>query len=118
MPIADRVRAAIDFCAARPVPAFSSGDAHLPGGARPLVTTGYWGRPGRRETLTKVHARLAGETNPLCGVRVHEQAQYQWCANQAVTSYIECRSCTKALPALDAAVVAATPRPTVISTLR
>lgn len=84
--------------------------------ARPIVTTGYWGRPGLPGTTTKVHAKLNGEQRPLCGCVIHDEAQYQWCASRAVTNYIECRSCTQALPALDKAVIAMDPRPSVVST--
>jgi hypothetical protein len=57
-----------------------------------MLATGYYGIPGREGG--KVH--VSTPDGPICGIRVDPQAQFQWCANGYVRSYVECARCRRA----------------------
>jgi len=51
--------------------------------------TGYWGLPDHARG--RVHA--VRNHRPVCGDKVHPDAQFQWCASYVVDEYIECKRC-------------------------
>lgn len=55
------------------------------------VWTGYYGRPGDRER-GRVHIHIKG-SGPACGVRLHPDSQFQWCAQGVRLDYVECERC-------------------------
>ena len=57
------------------------------------LSTGYFGIPGRT-TRGAVHI-VNAKGKPICGTRLSDRAEFQWCARWVVVKYIECRSCLK-----------------------
>jgi hypothetical protein len=56
-----------------------------------VIATGYYGIPGRYGG--QVHVVRDGK--PLCGLRPHPKAEFQWCCHGFNLSYVEleCRRC-------------------------
>jgi hypothetical protein len=60
----------------------------------PNVSVGWYGRPtGRSADTTMVHIHRSGH-GPVCGARIHPDAEYQWCSWDNLT-YVECESCKR-----------------------
>jgi hypothetical protein len=54
---------------------------------------GYWATPERPSRRTKVHV-VTRNGKPLCGCRISEDSEYQWCSRRIVLEYtIECKRC-------------------------
>lgn len=69
--------------------------AQLPLNLRP-VSTGFFGIPGRLpHNSHSVHVVRNGK--PICGTRMHPEAEYQWCADGVHTGYVECEKCKHAI---------------------
>ena len=54
------------------------------------MSTGYFGIPGRYGG--KVHL-VDDERKPVCGLRLHPKAEYQWCSHGIAERMIECERC-------------------------
>ena len=54
--------------------------------------TGYFGNP-KTGRSTKVH--LVIQNKPICGAKVSEGMEYQWCAQNAFYEYLSCDKCKK-----------------------
>lgn len=60
------------------------------------ISTGWWGTPwtrGERERISKVHFAFKGK--PLCGARLAEDMEYQWCSDTMNFEYVDCERCQK-----------------------
>jgi len=53
--------------------------------------TGWFGVPGKMGGM--VHLVSSGK--PVCGTRLAEGSQYQWCSPRANLEMVECRRCRK-----------------------
>lgn len=60
-----------------------------------VFSTGWYGRPGGRGGI--VHVKVKGERLPVCGVRLHEDMRFQWCAHGVREEWVECGSCKRIL---------------------
>lgn len=58
------------------------------------ITTGYFADP-EEKTWTKVHAVRNGK--PLCGCKISDGMEYQWCSQTIQKKYIECERCLQKL---------------------
>lgn len=55
------------------------------------IWTGYFGVPGHRGGM--VH--LAQHERPMCKTYLREGAEFQWCGQGIITSYLECAKCKR-----------------------
>ncbi len=58
-----------------------------------MITTGYFGIPGRTNERAKVHA-VDGH-QPICGTKMHRDSEYQFCASFIDYRMLECKRCRK-----------------------
>lgn len=66
--------------------------------SRPVVSTGWFGVPGGPESRsTPVHV-VKGRI-PICGAKVGDDQEYQWCAMGVFRGYVECKNCIRILNA-------------------
>jgi len=59
-----------------------------------MFRTGYFGIPGSRKGSFVVHV-INAQRIPLCGWHPRKGMEFQWCANEIIYEYIECRGCKK-----------------------
>ena len=62
------------------------------------MSTGWWGIPGKcnNSSATKVHFTLdTDKPKPICGSRLGQQMEYQFCAPGFADNYVECERCRK-----------------------
>jgi hypothetical protein len=57
------------------------------------ITTGYFGIPGSRKGNFTVHAVSSGK--PICGTRMPDKAEFQWCCHSINYQFLECEKCKK-----------------------
>lgn len=70
-----------------------------------MLSTGWWGIPGRENSTSKVHAVKDGK--PICGKSPHPKSQYQWCCHGFNREYIECQKCRELIdrqPSLESVI--------------
>jgi hypothetical protein len=59
---------------------------------RTTIATGWFGIPGGQTSRsTKVH--VVDKNGPICGSRLSEKQQFQFCSRGARIEWIECRNC-------------------------
>jgi hypothetical protein len=54
-------------------------------------SVGYFGIPGFNRAGGRVH--LVRNHKPICGERLHPDAEYQWCGPGLYLDWIECKRC-------------------------
>lgn len=56
-----------------------------------MLSTGWWGFPGRDNGSSKVHAVVDGKA--LCGKTPHPKSEFQWCCHGINREFIDCQAC-------------------------
>jgi hypothetical protein len=56
------------------------------------LATGYYGVPGEI-ARGKVHIHVLDTGRPLCGARLSERSEFQWCAGGVYLKYVICKHC-------------------------
>ena len=57
------------------------------------LQTGWYGIPSREGG--SVHVLSLVTNRPLCGMKPHRKAEFQWCAHGVNFSYVECKRCNE-----------------------
>lgn len=96
--LTDRVQAAARHATLTAPAAIEAGGIRVAAGLPQIAQTGYYGRydAAGRMRVTKTHVRLAGESGPLCGSRLHPDMTFHFCAARVERRYVECESCLAA----------------------
>lgn len=61
------------------------------------MMTAWFGVPGSARGRRTVHftANDGQRERPICGARVPDDSQPQWCAHRWLVAYCECKSCLR-----------------------
>lgn len=56
------------------------------------MSTGWFGVPGEEGTQTKTHF-VGDDGKPICGSRIRQDSEFQFCSWRRVLHYVECERC-------------------------
>lgn len=56
-------------------------------------STGWWGRPGDMTGNCATKTHVVEDGKPICGSRIANDREFQWCSHGIRWDYIECERC-------------------------